>query len=177
MTRIIRLKFKMDISKVKNPKARDFLEIFFTNREINREFYKRVPEEKFDFRMVDTKQRKSDSPRESLAHQINVQRTYLKAVEKGELKFGDYYNQKLKLKTKDKLLEELEKADKEMIEILADEKNLKKKIIVPWSKIGIDVVDMLWVLNQHECLHTGWNLAIMEHLDIERFPALRKVWG
>lgn len=167
----------MDISKVHDKKAKDFLQTFFANREINREFYKRVPEDKFDFRMVDTPERKSDSPRESLAHQINAQRTYMKAVELGELKFGDYYNQKLKAKTKEELLAELEKADKELVELLANKDNLKKKIIVPWSKKGISVVDMLWALDSHETLHTGWNIAIMDHLNMERFPALKKMWG
>lgn len=167
----------MDISKVTDPKAKDFLETFFLNREINREFYKRVPEDKFDFRMVDTPERKSDSPKESLAHQINVQRTYMKAVEKGELRFGDYYDQELKAKTKDELLTELEKVDKELIELLANEENLKKKIVVPWSKKLIGVVEMFWGLDAHEILHTGWNIAIMDHLNIERFLSLKRMWG
>jgi uncharacterized damage-inducible protein DinB len=167
----------MDISNVSNPKAKDFLKTFFVNREINREFYKRVPEDKFDFRMVDKPGRKSDSPRESLAHQINVQRTYMLAVEKGELKFGDYYEQNLKVKSKDELLSELDKDDQELIEILADERKCKKKVKVPWSKQQVDAIDMLWGLDQHEVLHTGWNLAIMDHLSMGRFPALKKVWG
>jgi uncharacterized damage-inducible protein DinB len=110
----------MDYSKVTNPKARDFLSTFFANREINREFYQRVPEDKFDFRMVDTPEKKSDSPRESLAHQINVQRTYMLAVEKGELKFKDYYNQDLVSKSKNDLLTEFEKADQELIDLLSN---------------------------------------------------------
>lgn len=167
----------MDISKVTNPKAKDFLKTFFANREINREFYERVPENKFDFRMVDTSERKSDSPRESLAHQINVQRTYMLAVEKGRLKFGDFYNQKLKAKAKKELMAELKKADQELIDILADEEKCKKKVQVPWSKKLIDIVDMLWALDQHEVLHTGWNIAVMDHLNMERFPALKRMWG
>lgn len=167
----------MNISKVKDDKARDFLQAFFANREINREFYKRVSEDKFDFRMVNTPDRKSDSPRESLAHQINVQRTYMKAVKTGELKFGDYYNQRLKVKSKKDLITELKKADQELIDILADNKNLIKKVLVPWNKKGIDIIDMFWALDSHETLHTGWNLAIMDHLQMERFPLLKQMWG
>lgn len=167
----------MDISKVTDPKARDFLQTFFIHREINREIYKKIPEGKFGFRMVDTPERKSDSPRESLVHQINVQKTYMKAVEIGELRFADYYKGKLKVKSKDALLKELKKVDKELIKILTNKENLKRKIIVPWNKKGIGVVEMFWGLNDHEILHTGWNLAIMDHLNIERFPALRKMWG
>lgn len=167
----------IDFSRVKDPKTKDFLQSFFAHREINREFYQRVPEDKFDFRMVDTAKRKSDSPRESLAHQINVQRIYMKAIEIGELRFGDYYNQKLKAKSKNELLQELEKADKELVDLLAKEENLKKKIIVPWNKKGVSAVEMLWGLQEHEILHTGWNLAIMDHLNIKRFSALKKMWG
>ena len=32
----------------------DFLQTFFAHREINREFYQRVPEDKFDFRLEPT---------------------------------------------------------------------------------------------------------------------------
>lgn len=167
----------MKFLKVTGPKARDFLKTFFANREINREYYERVPEDKFDYRMVDKLGRKSDSPRESLAHQINVQRTYMLAVEKGRLKFGDFYDQELKAKTKNELLSELKKADQELIDILADDKKCKEKVQAPWSKKPIDVIDMLWALDQHEVLHTGWNIAVMDHLGMERFPALKKMWG
>jgi uncharacterized damage-inducible protein DinB len=167
----------MDISKVTNQKANIFLESFLTNRKINREFYEKIPENKYDFRMVDTNKRKSDSPRESLTHQINVQRTYMLAVEKGKLKFGDYYNQELKAKTKKELLSKLKKADQELTDILTDEDKCRKKVKVPWCKQPIDAVDMFWALDQHEILHTGWNLAIMDHLNIKRFPTLKQMWG
>lgn len=167
----------MDFSRVTHPEARDFLESFFTHRAINREFYQRVPEEKFDFRMVNTPEKKSDSPRENLAHQINVQRTYMKAVDQGELKFGDYYDQKIKAQTKEELLTELEKADRELIDLLTDEEKLKKKVVVPWNKEGVEAVGMFWALNEHEILHTGLIIAMMDHLNMERFSALKKVWG
>jgi uncharacterized damage-inducible protein DinB len=167
----------MDFSKVTHPKAKFFLQSFFANREINREFYQLVPEESFDFRMINTPDRKSDSPKESLAHQINVQYTYMQAIDKGKLSFGAYSNQKLKVQTKAELLTELKKADQELIQILSNKENCNKKIKVPWSKEPIFAVDMLWALDQHEVLHTGWNLAIMDHLGIERFPSLKKMWG
>lgn len=168
---------KIDFSKVKDPEARNFLSTFFLNRGINREYYERVPEEKFDFRMVATPTRKSDTPRESLAHQSNVQRTYMMAVETGELEFGAYYDEGLKIKSKAELLSELERADIQLVELLSREENLTKKIVVPWDVGGLGTVAMFWSLNAHEVLHTGWNLALMEHLDIERFPALRAMWG
>lgn len=168
---------KIDFSKVTHEEANNFLHNFFLNRNINREYYERVPEERFDFRMVDNPTRKSDTPRESLAHQINVQRTYMMAVETGELKFGAYYDEGLKIKSKAELLSELESADIQLVELLSREENLTKKIVVPWDMSGVGAVTMFWSLNSHEVLHTGWNLALMEHLDIERFPALKAMWG
>lgn len=167
----------MRITKVKNPEARRFLRFFFEHRKINREFYQRVPECKFDFRMVNTSSRKSDSPKESLIHQIIIQKTYMRAIKTGKLKYGDYNYQKLMSKSKGNLLEKLAKADQELVTLLTNEKNLKKKIAVPWSKKRINPIQMLWGLQEHEILHTGWNLALMDHLSIERFPAIKKLWG
>ena len=82
---------KIDLSGIKNPEAKRFLLQFLSDRTINREFYERVPEEKYDFRMIDTPKRKSDSPRESLSHQIDTQRDYMNAIKNGVLKFGEKY--------------------------------------------------------------------------------------
>jgi len=42
----------MDISKITDSQAKAFIEQFLRDRRINKEFYKRIPEDKFDFRMV-----------------------------------------------------------------------------------------------------------------------------
>lgn len=169
----------MDISKVTNPEAKAFIEAFFRNGEISFEFYKRVPEDKFDYRMVNNKERKSDSPRESLAHQIDTQRDYINAIETGELKFRiDYEDLKEPQKlSKGELLEKLEKEDQRLVSLLKKEENCKKLIKIPWSKNPIPAIAMLWSLNTHEVLYTGWNLALMDHLNIDRFPALKQMWG
>lgn len=151
--------------------------MFFSHRDINREYFTRVPADQYDFRMVDTADRKSDSPRESLAHQINVEKTYLLAVRTGELKFGGHYDPELKKQSKEILLKKLEETDEELLELLSEEENINRKVNVPWNKEGIKALDMLWSLNSHEILHTGWNLATMDHLNMERFSALKKVWG
>jgi uncharacterized NAD-dependent epimerase/dehydratase family protein len=101
----------------------------------------------------------------------------MQALEKGKLDFGSHYDKKLKEKSKKELLVELKKIDQKLIDLLTDEKNCKKKIKVPWSKEPVDAVDMFWEMNSHEILHTGWNIAVMDHLNIERFPALKKMWG
>ena len=169
----------MDLTKVTNPEAKALLSQFLTDREINREFYKRVPEDKFDFRMVDTPKRKSDSPRESLAHQIDTTRDYINAVKTGVLKFGVKYKDLTETArlSKQQLLKKLRETEEELVRILADPEIGKKKVKVPWSKEPIPAITCLWALDSHEILHQGWNLALMDHLNIERFPALKKMWG
>lgn len=169
----------MDISKISNPEAKRFFDNFFQNREINREFYSRVPEENFDFRMVDIPERKSDSPRESLAHQVDTTRDYVNGVKSGILKFGPKYEdlkEPSKL-SKEQLMKMLVKAEEALFEILRDPKIGNKKVKVPWNSDPIPAIASLWGMNSHEILHTGWNLAIMDHLNIERFPKLKAMWG
>lgn len=168
-----------DLTEITNHEARRFADSFFTNRAINKEFYRRVPEDKFDYRMVDTPQRKSDSPRESLIHQIDVTRNYCNAVKSGILSFETIFedlSEKNNL-TKNILLQKLEEGEKELLAILSDADINNKKITVPWDTAPVAALSVLWSLDSHETLHTGWNLAIMDHLNIERFPALKAMWG
>ena len=128
-----------DLSKITNPEAKRVIEQFFRDREINKEFYKLVPEDKFDYLMVDTPQRKSDSPRKSLAHQIDTTRDYINGVKTGALSFGIKYDDLTspdKL-SKDELLKKLEEAENELIELLTDPKIGDKKVKVPWSTVPI----------------------------------------
>src|SRR3989344_5612806 len=142
----------MDISKITDPQSKAFIEQFLRDREINKDFYKRVPEDKFDFRMVDTLERKSDSPRESLAHQIDTTRDYINGVKTGTLRFGIKYDdltEPNKL-TKDELPVKLEESEKELIQILSDPEIGDKKVKVPWSERPIPAVSSFWALDSHE---------------------------
>jgi len=153
--------------------AQVFLNAFTTNRKINCEFYERVSEDDFDFRITE----RSDSVRESLAHQINVEKAYLAAIVTGELIFRKSYDESLKHADKEFLLFRLDSLDKELAQLLSDEATYTKQAKTPWAPEGMPVPEMLWGLNNHEILHTGWNLAVMDHLGIERFPSLKKMWG
>ena len=155
------------------------LSAFLSDRRVNREFYDKVPEDKFDYRMVDTPSRKSDTPRESLAHQIRVQREYILAMETGKLEFGVLSGTEAGLRalSKTALLEELKAADDELARTLAEDDAGTRQIEVPWSRDKKSILSVLEALHFHEVLHTGWNLAIMDHLNMERYPALREVWG
>ena len=166
-------------STLSQPEVQRALSSFLSDRRVNREFYERVPEDRFDYRMVDTPSRRSDTPRESLAHQIRVQREYLRAMQTGKLEFGALSGAEagLRLLSKTALLRELKAAEDELARTLAEGDALSRQIEVPWSGEKQSILSVLEALHFHEVLHTGWNLAIMDHLDMERYPALREVWG
>ncbi len=166
-----------DLSKITDPQAKIFLNQFIANRNINIEFYKRVPEDKLDYRIVDSPERKSDSIQESLGHQIGVQQDYQAAIDSGKLEFKNGDNQDLKSLNKQEQLQKLTELTKELIDKLSDPEIGNKKVSVPWSKDPIPVIAMLYGMNSHEILHTGWNLALMDLLNMERFPELKEMWG
>ena len=151
-------------------------------RNINRGIFERISEDNFDYRMVDTTKRKSDSPRESLAHLIEVESCYLLGAKEGR---GNQWERtkdselKTKSKTKSKtyLLTLLAKKDDELIAFLSNDTHLKNMVEVKWSDKPVSVLSYLWAMNDHEILHNGWNLALMDLLKIPRFEELKKVWG
>lgn len=163
----------MDFSMVTNTAAKAFLGKFFSDREINRTVYEQISEEQFGYKMTP----KSDTPRQTVGHQIGVEQDYLRAIETGKLEFKSGDNKELKKLSKQELLQKLKNEDQRLIDLLNNKENCNKKIHVPWSKEPILATSMLWGMDSHEILHTGWNLALMDHLGIERFPALKKTWG
>jgi hypothetical protein len=172
----------LDRSKITSREAKRFLGVFMMNREVNREFYRRVPADKLDYRMVDTKTRRSDSPRESLLHQLFVVRNYVYSVKTGALQWGEERQALLMAPAlsrwgKQRLLEEMHKTEQELVDLLAlpdiDERTVK----VGWQDEPLSAIRVLYSLNDHEILHTGWNLALMDHLQMERYPALVRLWG
>ncbi len=172
----------LDTSSIVSPEARDFLWRFLLNREVNREFYRLVPAEKLDYRMVDTKTRRSDSPRESLLHQLYVVRNYVYSVKTGVMQWGPQHEALLltpALATWDKrrLLAEMERTESELVDLLSLPDIDARAVKVPWRDEPLPALRLLDGLNDHEILHTGWNLALMDHLQIERYPALSKLWG
>jgi len=171
---------KYDQIKVSDPAVQAFVDTFLTHRTINLDYYKRVPEEKYDFRMVNTGNRKSDSPRESIVHQTIVTRRYIDGIKTGKLTFGHTSFQHVgdsEVPTKQYLLSEFNNSTAELMELLLVPNISRKAVQAPWSSVPISAISCLDGLSSHEVLHTGWNLAIMDHLGIERFPSLQKMWG
>jgi len=127
--------------------------------------------------MVDTPERKSDTPREGLAHLLYVQLVYLNAVKTGKLDFKSMGVEHYVRMTKEQLLAEMERIDQETWTYLTAETfDSQSKVDVPWGG-QMNAVDLLFFLRDHDILHIGWNLALMDHLNVPRFESLIMYWG
>jgi hypothetical protein len=168
---------KVDISSIKNPQVRVFYSLWWPQHQVICDFFSRLTEEQFDYRMVEMPARKSDTPRESLAHLLYVQLVYLNGVRAGKLEFKSMGVEHYGKLTKAQLLAELERIDQEIWSYLTaatfDSQGL---VDVPWGGKP-NAVDVLFFLRDHDILHIGWNLALMDHLNIPRFESLIQYWG
>ena len=163
---------------ITNPEAKAFYTDFLRVRTINTDFYTLVPEDKFDHSDINGA-RKSSTPREFLAHQIDITRDYIEGVRSGELKYGEHQKKRGEgvSPSKDELLTEFKRTEQELKEILSDPDISDKRVKVPWSKELIPAVSSLYGLSEHEVLHTGRNMCTMEHLGMEKYPSLVNTWG
>jgi uncharacterized damage-inducible protein DinB len=167
----------IDISSIKNPQVKTFYALRWSQHLIVVEFYQRLEETQYDFRLVDTPERKSDTPRQSLAHLLYVELVYFNGVKTGKLEFKDMGVEHYKSKTKDQLLTEVERIDQVVFaHLTSDTFDSLLLVEVPWGG-RMNVMDMLFFLRDHDILHIGWNLALMDALKIPRYPALIQYWG
>ena len=162
---------------IKSKAAKDLFDEFLLNRGINKAFYSNLGEESYGFRMVDTNDRRSDTPRESLKHIITVSRNYIHGCEEGEIKFDETYDDLERSETKEDLLALLDENSDSFEAFLSERDIDTKSVKVPWMDDPILAVEALYGINSHEILHQGWNLAIMDHLNMPRFKELKEMWG
>ena len=168
---------KPDLSAIKNQSVRTFYALYWPQHQILVDFFNLLPEEQYDFRMVDTPGRKAESPRESLAHILSVQWVYLNSVKTGKLEFKSMGTEHFSRLPKAQLLAELERCDLELYAFLTAEMfNSAAPISVPWGG-AMNAIDLLFFLRDHDILHIGWNLAYMDHLNVPRFASLSQYWG
>ena len=168
---------EIDVGSIANPQVRFFYSLYWPQRRILYDFYALLPEEQYDYRMVDTPGRKSDTPRESLAHILYVQLVYFYGVKTGKLEFKSMGVEYYRELTKDQLLAELGRIDQEMLAYLTAETfDSDRRVAVFWGG-EMNAVDVLYFLRDHDILHIGWNLALMDHLNIPRFESLIQYWG
>lgn len=166
----------IDISFIKHPQVRAFYSLYWPQRQILHDFFALLTEEQFDYRMVDTPQRRADTPRESLAHILQVQLIFLNGVKTGKLEFKPMGVEHYWEMSGEQLLGEMERIDREMFaHLTAEDFDSSAKVEVPWGEMN--AVDVLYFLRDHAILHIGWNLALMDHLDMPRYETLSSHWG
>ena len=168
---------KLDIGSIKDAKVRTFYSLYWPQHQIIYDFYTRLTEAQFDYRMVDQPARKADTPRESLAHLIYVQLVFLNGARTGELEYKSMgVEHHLELPGA-QLLAELERVDSDLYAYLTAEGfNSNHMVRVPWGG-EMNGVDMLFFLRDHDILHIGWNLALMDCFQMPRFESLIQYWG
>lgn len=166
----------VDRERIADPRARLFLDQHLQQRRILADFYALLPEEHYDYRLVDRPDRRADSPRESLAHILHVHGVYVRAARTGVLAFDDAGERRCPDDSKRALLEELDRLGEELVELLCDPGfDLDAPVEAPWGHES--ALSALYLIRDHDILHVGWNLAVMDHLGMERFPSLREYWG
>jgi uncharacterized damage-inducible protein DinB len=167
----------IDLSTIKNSQVRTFYALGWSQHQILVEFYRLLDDTQYDYRMADTPDRKSDTPRESLAHIIYVELVYFEAAKSGQLDFKDLGTEQYKTLSKAQLLAELEHIDQDMFDYLNRAAFDSSRLVeVPWGG-KMNVMDVLFFLRDHDILHIGWNLALMDHLNMPRYPSLIQYWG
>lgn len=168
---------KPDISSIKNPQIRVFYSLWWPQHQILSDFMALLSDEQLDYRMVHSPSRKADTPRESIAHILYVELVYLNAVKTGKLEFKSMSTEHYAAMTKEQLLAEWEHIDSDMFTYLTSEIfDSQDQIDVPWGG-KMNAVDLLFFLRDHDILHIGWNLAVMDHLNVRRFESLIQYWG
>jgi uncharacterized damage-inducible protein DinB len=168
---------KIDIGSIKNPPVRTFYMLYWPQHQAIIDFYERLMEEQFSFRMVDSPERKADTPRESLAHILYVQWVYFDSVKTGKLEFRSMGTEHYSQMTKAQLIAELERIDTEMVTFLTAESFDSGRLVKTFWGAEMNCIDVLFFLRDHDILHIGWNLALMDHLNIPRYDSLIQYWG
>jgi hypothetical protein len=78
--------------------------------------------------------------------------------------------------SKEQLLAEMTRIGQEMYDHIVDEAfDSEARVTAPWGEVN--AVDMMTFLRDHDILHIGWNLALMDHLDMPRYVSLAGYWG
>ncbi len=167
----------IDPYTIVDDRVRSFYVAYWPQRQILHDFFSLLTEEQFtSYRMVDMPQRKSDTPRESLAHILRVQLILFNGLQAGRIEFKAMDVEHYWQMSKSELVAEMERIDQAMFDYLtAAAFDSNATVQAPWGEVN--GVDALAFLRDHDILHIGWNLALMDHLDLPRYETLSQYWG
>lgn len=166
----------IDVDTISDPQVRQFFRVYLPHRQVVRDFYELLPEDKLTYRMVDTDGRRSDSPHESLVHILETQLAYFEGIKSGSLSFDAMGAERYAAMSKRQLLDELAALDEEMYRHAAGPAfDPLARVETSWG--DETALGVLALVRDHDILHAGWNLALMDHLGMERYQSLVDIWG
>ncbi len=167
----------IDTTTIADPQVQSFYELYLPQYTILRDFYIVLSAEQYEYRIVDTPERRSDTPRESLAHLLEYRLVVLNGVKTGIFEFKSMGVEHYWQATKEQLLTAWEEFERDLFDyVTASGFESDAPVSTPWN-VSLSKVNMLYLLRDHDILHVGWNLALMDHLGIARFPSLVAYWG
>lgn len=166
----------IDVETIGNTQVRQFFQAYLPQRQVVRDFYELLSDDKLDYRMVDTADRRADSPRESLIHILETQLAYFDGIRSGSLSFEVAGTERYRAMSKQQLLDELAALDEEMYRYATrPDFDAASRVETSWG--DETALSVLQLVRDHDILHVGWNLALMDHLGIERYQSLIDIWG
>ncbi|HEY0070781.1 MAG TPA: DinB family protein [Chloroflexia bacterium] len=166
----------IDADTISDPQVRQFFQAYLPQRQIVRDFYELLPDDKLDYRIVETGNRRADSPRESLVHILETQLAYFNGITSGSLDFESMGAERYQAMSKQQLLDELAALDEKMYRhSTSPDFDPAATISTSWG--DETTLGVLYLVRDHDILHIGWNLALMDHLDVERYQSLVDIWG
>jgi hypothetical protein len=102
---------------------------------------------------------------------------YWNGVKTGKLEFGPMDIAHYERMSKAELLAEWERIDAAMFAYLTAETfDSNSRVAVFWGG-DMNAIDVLYCLRDHDILHIGWNLALMDHVNMPRYDSLIQYWG
>jgi len=168
---------QMKLEHIKDDRVRFYYERYLSQREILRDFFKNLSDDNYDFCMLENEKRKTDTPRDSLAHILHFQLINFNGMKTGKLVYKSQGVDRYWKISRGELIAEMERIDRELFEYLAANDFDKDAVIVtPWGEQW-NCLDILSGLRDHDILHIGWNLALMDFLNMPRYASLANYWG
>ena len=166
-----------EVGRIAHPQVKLFYTMYLSQRNILHDFYKRLPEDQFDYRLIDIPERRADSPGESLVHLLEYRLLILNALKIGRLVFGSIGIERYQHMTKEELLAVWSQIEQDLFDYLnTDDFEGDVQVTMPWGG-EMSRIETLYLIRDHDILHVGWNLALMDVLKMERFPSLMDYWG
>jgi hypothetical protein len=106
-----------------------------------------------------------------------VQLVYFDSLKTGRLEFKSMGSEHYAALPRAQLLAELERNDAEMFAYLTAETFDSHRTVEPFWGGRMNGIDVLFFLRDHDILHIGWNLALMDHLSLPRYESRVQCWG